>query len=1073
MFDSNNKTSLLVNDQLPAFVREEHDTFIKFMEYYYKSLEVDGQTLYVAKNFPRYLNIDIINQHILDAHNPGGEREYYDYHAFLQKMYDIYIKYIPDSILADKVTLVKHAKEFYRSSGTEKSVRFLIRALFDKEAEFYYPKTDILRTSDGKWFIEKSLKILDIKVDNTANDSAVNNFANTKIIGLSSNASAIVEKVDTYFDKGQIIYELKLSNISKEFVNNEGIFAYYTEEGVDKQITANLFSGQITAVQIIEGGTGYTEGTTVPIISGQGSGAQIVISKVSKGSIKAAGILKSGAGFKVDDTLVISGSGSGAYGYLVDVDDSGFYHPNSYNIVWSTINLESNTAIGNITYSNLNSLIVDPANDSAGFGNSMSYFVYGNCGPALSALITLGGQNYVPPVSITISANSIMSKLGILGKMQIVEGGTGYAIGDWIQFTNTFGSSGTGAIANVTNVAANGMITEVKFQQMPGHIVGGSGYDWDYLPAANIISATGVGANVAVTAVLGQNEELTQSISDIGIIEGLTIISGGTGYLDDPTLALDLFGDGTATAKLYSTTGVFSYPGRFINDDGKLSAYNFLEDRDYYQEFSYVVRVDESIENYRAALRDLTHPAGTKLFGEYTFIYDKETDTNTNVTVNFANTESYAQVYPTLYQVQGYTSGVFSPNVVTGRANAEFIVGSFSMNTSNHLSTYAAQNNAIVINYPSHSFLANGRVFLKFEGSNTNANVGNTTYAVTAANVDYITVYNPLNARSDGNSNTGIVRVFNPDVMVVVPYSRPTLNENVYLQFKTVDPALSNGFYQVTGIMSVNTFNVLHPDMTRANDAANVANLITKKITITANNHEFNTGDHAYILFLNGDTSNTRNGYYTVNDVGSANTFNIMGPNIIFAGSTTRTYQKRSSIVITNHPYANGNTAYIAFTSGDQGNTVNGVYTPIKTGTNTMTVNVAKPATGNSNVRVWYQSNNYSNIVFTTLRDTSGYVANTNVFVEFSASANDMPNGIYMVKSVYSSNTYNIYFDANTSIVNSTLTYGSLVFIPNTVNVLTGNTIQHTNTINSVAHSGLGIVANSRMEGIASVSLYK
>ena len=43
--------------------------------------------------------------------------------------------------------------------------------------------------------------------------------ANTKITGLLSNASAIVEKVDTYYDKVQIIYELKLSNVSKEFLN--------------------------------------------------------------------------------------------------------------------------------------------------------------------------------------------------------------------------------------------------------------------------------------------------------------------------------------------------------------------------------------------------------------------------------------------------------------------------------------------------------------------------------------------------------------------------------------------------------------------------------------------------------------------------------------------------------------------------------------------------------------------------------------------------------------------------------------------------------------------------------------
>ena len=61
---SNNKTSLLVSSQLPAFVREEHETFVKFLEYYYKFLEQDGQLTYVTKNFPHYLDIDSIKADI-------------------------------------------------------------------------------------------------------------------------------------------------------------------------------------------------------------------------------------------------------------------------------------------------------------------------------------------------------------------------------------------------------------------------------------------------------------------------------------------------------------------------------------------------------------------------------------------------------------------------------------------------------------------------------------------------------------------------------------------------------------------------------------------------------------------------------------------------------------------------------------------------------------------------------------------------------------------------------------------------------------------------------------------------
>ena len=1058
MTESNNKTSLLIASQLPAFVREEHDTFVKFMESYYKAMEQEGQTVYLAKNMLRNLDIDQLYEHVLDVHTNGQNvRDDYNYISFLQKMYDTFIKYIPDNVVADRTNILKHAKEFYLSSGSERSVRFLIQALFNKEAELYYPKQDILRASDGKWFIEKSLKVRNVKVNNVANGLAVTNFGNTTIKGISSKATAIVEKVDTYYDKGQLIFELKLSNIYKEFLNAEEIYTYYTEEGVDKYLTANLFSGIITSAQIVSGGQGYTEGTTVPIVSNTGTGAQVIISKVSKGTIQAAGIVKGGAGFKIDDPLLIFGSGSGASGTVADVDNSGFYHPNSYNVVWSTINLEANTPLNNTVYSNLSS-----SNVNTTIANAMSYFTYANCGPAYSLTIAAGGNNYTT-VNVAISANSTISRMGILGKMQIINGGLGYTAGDKIEFLNPLGSAGFGARANVISVAANGMITGVQFEQVPGQIIGGSGYDWFNLPSANVISGTGAGANIAVTAVIGHNEEIIQSVSNIGTILALTVVSGGYGYVDNPTLNLIGLGDSNANAILSYVTGAYSYPGRYINDDGHISGYNFLEDRDYYQEFSYVVKVDETINKYRAALKNLTHPAGARLFGEYDFVFDNETLTNTNVEVIFSNTESITLPYRTMYQVQDYTSGVFAPNVVTGVANAEFVVGSYSVNTTNHLSTYSAANNDIVISYFNNNFNEGDFVFLSFTGHNTWANLGNTNYTVTGANLSHFTVYNTLKERSDGVANVGNVRVYNPDVMITLPYSRPSVNENVYIQFQTVDYSLANGYYQVYSVKGANTFNVLHPNMTTANVANGTANLISKKIIVKANNHGFVAGENTYILLIGGDTANIKNGYYTVSEVQNGNSFNIVSKNVIFAGSTSRAYQKLSKIVITGHPMSNGNAAYIAFTSGDQANTTNGIYYPIKTGADVFTINVAKPATANCNVRVWYQTNNYSNIKFTALKTSSGYAANDNVYIEFYSSASDLANGVYMIKNIYNGNTYNIRYDSNTYIQNAYSTYGSIVTIP-------GNT--H-NTINIVAHSGLGIVTGSVMEGIAYVSTYK
>jgi hypothetical protein len=124
-------------------------------------------------------------------------------------------------------------------------------------------------------------------------------------------------------------------------------------------------------------------------------------------------------------------------------------------------------------------------------------------------------------------------------------------------------------------------------------------------------------------------------------------VNRGSGYETAPTLNLTSIGDGTAQAVATIITGTFTYPGRYLNDDGHLSGYNFLEDRDYYQDFSYVVKAKQSIEKYRKALKDLIHPAGLKLFGEYLFV-DNGASLNVSVTraaEDYNTTITYAGTY--------------------------------------------------------------------------------------------------------------------------------------------------------------------------------------------------------------------------------------------------------------------------------------------------------------------------------------------------------------------------------------------------------------------------------------------
>lgn len=672
---SNNKISNLVSTQLPFFVRNDHENFVAFLEAYYEFLEQETGAGNVSRSLLEQSDIDMTD-------------------LFIQKFYDNFLPFIPRDTQADKTLILKRIKDFYRARGTEKSIRFLMRILFNEEVEFYYPQRDVLIASDGKWFIEKSIKISDIRIDGSANDdfTVVNNFIGTRVQGSISNSTAIVENTDTYFEGGSLIKELKISGQVGDFESGESIQATFIENGIQKTITANLFSGIINTVDLIKTGSGYQVGDSVIIESNTGNGAAIIVSSVSSGNLTSIVAFEGGAGFRAGNPILVSGGGGTGANAAVDlVTANSYFHPNSYNVVWSTISLEANTRIGNTKYSNLNSSITDPANNW--IQNSMSFFVYSNTGPISTVTLYSSGQNYSANPSITSQANNRVRNLGILGKMRIIDGGSGYRVGDVLEFINVRGGYGTGAngIVRAVNTAAQNAISDVGFVNVPGHITGGSGYSQFFLPTVNVRSsnAQAYGANVIVTAVLGSGETLQSVGSSAGAIEKLQIISRGTNYLSAPTLNLTSIGDGTAQAVATIITGAYTYPGRYINDDGHLSSFNFIQNRDYYQKFSYVLRLKQSIEKYREAMKNLIHPAGMKLFGEYLFV---DNDGTINVPIRSV-TDEYSIILLKTYEHD------------TANAN-------------------------LIINYADHTFAVNDSVYLEWSSGNVKSNTISGPYKV-------------------------------------------------------------------------------------------------------------------------------------------------------------------------------------------------------------------------------------------------------------------------------------------------------------------------------------------------------
>ena len=644
---TNNKVSDIVSSQLPEFVKADHPTFVAFVQAYYEYLEQSNSTLSLGKTVERAKNLR--NYFDTDKITETGLEE------FNTHLYNEFLALIPKEAPSDKSKLLKNIKDFYRAKGTEKSYNFLFQLLFNDQPEFYYPKNDILIASSGKWLIEKSVRLSDTFVNGISDETVASllKFKNTKIVGNISTAEAQVERIVVSYENGVRFNEFFLSKQKGTFTSGETVFAINID---NETLSGNLLSGYVSSVTIGNPGTGYTAGVSVPLSGGGGSGASIVIDRVSSGNISNVTVVSGGSGYTIRDfVLFTGGGGTEANANVSSVAANGFFHPSSYNINSDLISTYSATAVG--AYSNSSG-----GNANTSLANTLTFFRYANTGPITAIRVLVGGNNYTSIPTTTVSANTRIKNLGIVGKLKINNGGTGYSNGAKLIFTNVPGGFGFGANGNVVTNATGTIIQTNLLQWSAGHTIGGSGYEMAYLPIVTV-SGAGSGANITVDSLLGFGGEFIPTTGTLGVIESMSITNRGSGYTSAPTIDLTGLGDGTANATANIVAGVYTYPGRFKDDTGLLSSSNYLEDRDYYQNFSYVIKLRKSIEEYRKYVNDLVHPAGMKLWAEY--LYESDPIANDTLSIGLSNTNTYKYYTANALSFNGSNSIMFKNSSLT------------------------------------------------------------------------------------------------------------------------------------------------------------------------------------------------------------------------------------------------------------------------------------------------------------------------------------------------------------------------------------------------------------------------
>ena len=495
---------------------------------------------------------------------------------------------IPASYYGDKKLVAQYFKDFYESKSNEQSYRFLFKLLYNEDIDFYYPGTDILRISDGKF--EKT-QIIRTSPVGTGSLTDIFLFLNKTIRGGTSQFLANVVDIKKFFIGTVEVAEMTLKLVSGTFSAGETIV------DIDNSNLTSTVLGIVSGVAVIDGGSGYQVDDIITI-SGTGSEAQAKVSSIKESPISALTVNTIGHGYQLNTEAIVNNSGTGGTGFLFEVSELA----NTY-----TVTSGANTyTVGEIS--------------------------------RLS--IINRGEGYFKKPSITLQDTTIAS-LGLLSNnlITISNAGTNYGVGNTLIFTGGAGANAAGQVASVTETTTFDLLFEDGFQMIAdgsyydiiknedwlvkGPIKRieltnfGTGYTSANLPSISITTTTGSSANLIVTNIQGKSANVSvdtsNNITGIGSIRSVEITNFGINYSTANASASSV-GDGNANLAV-TISGLGIKEGVLLNDDGKID-YKVIQDSYYYQDFSYVIRSGLVFSVYRDTLKSIIHPAGLQTFGE-------------------------------------------------------------------------------------------------------------------------------------------------------------------------------------------------------------------------------------------------------------------------------------------------------------------------------------------------------------------------------------------------------------------------------------------------------------------------
>jgi hypothetical protein len=492
------KTSLLVNRQVPEFVRDEYPTFVTFLEAYYQFLEGNANTSTTANN------LVTTAKSLRDVRDVDLSLD-----EFQTNFYNTYASLVPLDVQADKALLFKHLVPLYKAKGSDASFKLLFRLIFGVDIDVILPQNNVLKSSSSKWQIDNKLRInqdiasvymgdgvtktftlaqivakdeITVYVDNVVQtDFFVNKeyrklnlttapannkivrvvydsfdttlLNNRKVTGIKSGASAIIEQANRRIISDTLNLGLPVEllinteSLDGSFLNGEFVTIPIINPDEPYGNTINIEVSTFSIVKqfnIIDGGFNYQIGDPVIVTSGNASVNAIgTVSSIFSGRIQSVLVSSGGSGFADLSPVLVSGNGAVTLTIVVDgIDQSGVNAANSFIVSTDVISPYASTLLSSANYQFANSTTVTSPNVNTRIVDVIGFQTL-SVGPItnVKVLLTSGATPTTPTLDAFgapygPNAGSIRTPktLRSIGRIKVNSRGSNYVVGDEVVF---------------------------------------------------------------------------------------------------------------------------------------------------------------------------------------------------------------------------------------------------------------------------------------------------------------------------------------------------------------------------------------------------------------------------------------------------------------------------------------------------------------------------------------------------------------------------------------------------------------------------------------------------------------